>query len=313
MQTEKTPLKTSVEIIKNSINEFGHQIITFKLTYHRFILSELNTHRVFSRNSASSRAIPIEKQIEYVKNNTAYPVFWGKNQRGMQSKEEINDIDLARYVWNKSRNNNIESVNELLNLNLHKQLANRLLEPYTYIQTILTGTEFNNFFNLRNHEDAQPEIKLLASLMYEEYIKSEPIQLSYDQWHLPYIDCSNGEYYLDGNKLNKKDAIKTSISCVAQISYRKLDNSLEKADNIYNRLVTSYPIHASPTEHIATPFSHKEYNLRKRIQEQFIDELDFEEDKNNEIDIEHFMYKRNFKGWTQFRVGIPKETCLVFK
>jgi hypothetical protein len=150
MSKEIPPLKTKAEILKDSINKFGHRLTTFKLTYHRFILAELNTHRLFSRNTASSRAIPIENQIDYLNNNLALPVNWGQNQKGMQSQQkEVDSPELAKYIWNEAKNNSIKSVRELININLHKQTANRLLEPFIYIQTIVTATEFNNFFNLR--------------------------------------------------------------------------------------------------------------------------------------------------------------------
>jgi hypothetical protein len=147
--------------------------------------------------------------------------------------------------------------------------------------------------------------------MYEPYNNSTPDQLQYDQWHLPYIDLIDDKYYVNGNLINSKiDAIKISMSCVAQISYRKLDFSLEKANDIFSRLVTSYPVHASPSEHLATPFSDNEYNIRLDLMNQFKSKIDLDIDKNSEIDLDHFLYKRNFKGWSQFRVGLPNETRL---
>ena len=80
-----------VKVIADSISESGKRITTFQLKYPRFIHSEVMTHRVFSRNASSSRAIPVKKMIEQVRNNPAMPIHWGANQSGMQAKNELNE------------------------------------------------------------------------------------------------------------------------------------------------------------------------------------------------------------------------------
>ena len=168
------------------------------------------THRVFSKNASSSRAIPIEKMIQMVQDNPAMPVFWGKNQSGMQAAEELSDVpsitvcltpenklseseiiserEAAKRVWLNARNQAITYVESLSRLGVHKQIANRILEPWLHIRIILSGTEFENWFALRVHKDAQPEICALATKMLELYNASEPKYLCAGDWHIPFGD-----------------------------------------------------------------------------------------------------------------------------
>ena len=161
-------MSIKAEIIADSISPVGYRLTTFILEYPRFIHAEIMTHRVFSKNAASSRAIPIEKMIEQVETNPAMPVWWGKNQSGMQAKEELDDNNkkefyfdlgdewseligydtpkqLAQEVWLKARDEAIVNVHRLNKIGLHKQIANRLLEPWFNIRIILSGTDFDNF------------------------------------------------------------------------------------------------------------------------------------------------------------------------
>jgi thymidylate synthase ThyX len=185
------------DILLDSINESDNRLTTWLLTYPRFIHAEFNTHRMFSRNASSSRAIPIKKMIEAVKNEPAMPVFWGKNQSGMQAAEELDDTihsevrwkklseqsactlpmskrEAAKTDWLVARDRAIETVEKLSNLGLHKQLANRLLEPWMHITVVMSTTEMENFFALRAHDAAQPEFRTLAFLMLEKYNASTP-------------------------------------------------------------------------------------------------------------------------------------------
>lgn len=187
-------------IIADSINPKGCRLTTYILEYPRFIHAEVMTHRVFSRNAASSRALPIEKMIQEVMENPAMPIWWGKNQSGMQAKEELDDVrplivhddnsvstnrSLVKTKWLEARDSAIEYVKSMNALGLHKQITNRLLEPWFNIRVILSGTEFENFFALRAHPDAQPEIQELARKMLEEYNKSRPKKLAAGEWHIP--------------------------------------------------------------------------------------------------------------------------------
>jgi thymidylate synthase ThyX len=181
----------SVKVVADSIGDT--RITTLQLVYPRFILAELNTHRVFSRNSSSSRAIPINKMIEMVRKNPAMPIHWGKNQPGMQAKKELDEEDKVNVqaLWLEAADRMTQIALEMNDYGCHKQVVNRILEPFQFMNTIVTSTEWDNFFKLRDHEDAQPEIRELAQCMKKAIESSTPINRSSgngkDAWHLPYV------------------------------------------------------------------------------------------------------------------------------
>lgn len=253
-------MQIKATMIADSVNPNGVRITTMELEYPRFIHSEFMTHRVFSRNSASSRAIPVVKVIEQVRNNPAMPVHWGKNQAGMQAKEELKGVELqfAIYQWKSAALEAAAMADTMADQGLHKQVVNRILEPFQLMKVVVTSTEWNNFFWLRDHTDAQPEIKVLAQQMKAAMDSSTPVKLDYGMWHLPYVDTNiyehdGKQYYFDeqGDTIDLEQAIKISCSSCAQVSYRKLDTSLDKAEMIYQKLVESEPVHASAFEHVA--------------------------------------------------------------
>lgn len=264
-----------VQVIADSVSDEGVRITTLELEYPRFIHSELMTHRVFSRNAASSRAIPVAKVIEQVRNDPAMPVHWGKNQPGMQANEQLDDgmKVAAKLLWYNAAKRAAESAEAMMGIGLHKQVANRILEPFQRMKTVVTATEWDNFFDLRCHPDAQPEFQMLARAMRDAMGMSTPTELALGEWHLPYVKTVRGwegsiEY---GSGLSLSDALKISASCCAQVSYRKLDDTLEKALEVYQRLVGSVPFHASPFEHAASPLENGD------------------------------LCSGNFRGWFQFR------------
>lgn len=314
---------------KSSVN--GKEIVTFSLEYPRFIHSELMTHRLFSRNAASSRAIPVAKMIEQVRNDPAMPVHWGKNQPGMQAKEELGGVSKIDVMgeWQLAAMNAADSAQFMADEGAHKQITNRLLEPFQMMKTVLTATEFDNFFWLRKHPDAQPEIKLLAEKMWEELKESEPQTLLPGMWHLPYVDTMllNDE---DGNicqqvyfcqhegkmmETSLECALAISASCCAQVSYRKLDDSLEKAKDIFGKLIESKPCHASPTEHQATPMQQGgefwdeggEYSLNCPHSSDCWEEGVTHSDRQGNL------WSGNFKSWIQHRQRIPENVCWNFE
>lgn len=302
---------TKAVILKDSIDIYGNRLTTFRLTYPRIILSEFNTHKMLSKNTSSSRAIPVKENIERILIDPFIPEDWVKNSRGMYSLENIaiNSVETIESIWLESSNCARKYAKQLAENELHKQYANRILEPYMYVDTIVSGTDFDNFFHLRISSDAQPEIQFLANLMYKEYRYSKPTLLKYGQWHLPYIDTnfdSNGDihYTVNNNLLDLDTAIKVSVSCCGQVSYRKLNTSVEKALEIYDKFVSGDKVHASCLEHSATPFSDIEYNARieaKQLVKEKVNDI-------TELDLDKFLYKRNFKGWTQYRTLVPNET-----
>ena len=192
----------SVKVIADSINEQGNRLTTLQLRYPRFIHAELMTHRKFSRNASSSRAIPVKRIIADIQEDPAIPMHWGKNIPGMQAKDQIDepvlipvlvDLDVSHsdvskeQAWLIARDRVIRIAEGFDNAGYHKQIVNRLLEPWSHINVLVTATEFKNFFHLRSHEDAQPEIRILSDMMRLEMEKSQPVLLDPGEWHLPYI------------------------------------------------------------------------------------------------------------------------------
>jgi len=283
-------MEFSAKIIKDSINKNNNRLTTYELVYSRIIHSEFMTHRLFSRNASSSRAIPTEKFIDYL---TAKPIYFGINKAGMSAEAELTDKEKEDFLsdWFKLRNYTVETVKNWKDkYNLHKQIINRVLEPWFMMKTIVTATNYDNFFWLRSHKDAQPEIKLLSDLMLQEYNNSVPKLINEREWHLPYIN--NNVNFNDFEELNT--AIQISVSCCAQISYRNTDMTLEKAQKIFQKLIYNEPIHASPTEHVATPLSEYEINAREELATLY-----------NDPGIE---YCGNFKGWRQYRKTLKNES-----
>ena len=225
--------------------EDPHRVTTLEMEYPRHIHSELLTHRVFSRNSASSRAIPLDKMIELVETNPVEPM-WTLNQKGMSGVAAPKDIcEKAHTEWDLAMQDSIRHVRALQALGIHKQNANRLLEPFQHIKTILTGTDFTNFFNLRISPEAQPEIHELAYQMRTAIDDSTPWFLKEYQVHCPYVDAPVNK--------NNMGVILRSVALCAQVSYRKEDGEESTVSRIINRLLTGTRLHASPFEHICIP------------------------------------------------------------
>lgn len=296
----------TAKIIADSVCPEGNRMTTMEIEYPRFILSELNTHRMLSKNSASSRAIPVKAMHEHIRNNTAGPIYWGINQPGMKAKEEATGPDLseAKYIWAKARDAAINYAAHLAELNIHKQITNRVTEPWMLMKTVISGTEWNNFFYLRNHMDAQPEIHQLAQVMFDELTMSIPQELKPGEWHVPYVKSERNKYghleYLDtaGGYLSIMDARVISASCCAQVSYRKNDDTLDKAKNIFSQLIESVPAHASPVEHQASPMdicSIERFN--PETWESGITHVSANSD----------LWSGNLRGWIQFRKLIRDE------
>lgn len=239
-------MSITANIICDSIYS-NKRLTTFVLKYPRYIHSELMTHRVFSRNAASSRAIPAKKLINQTINDMAWPVYWGQNQAGMQANSELGGfkLKLVKFLWRFQAIINVGFAHIESYLGLHKQLVNRPLEAFTHITTIVTATEFENFFALRYHKDAQPEIKELARQMLLKYKESIPKQLNLGEWHIPFIKESEID-----NTLEQK--LMGSVARCARVSYLNHDGqepNLEKDIKLYNTLRESG--HFSPFEHQA--------------------------------------------------------------
>jgi thymidylate synthase ThyX len=280
-------------------------IVTYEITIPRIILSEFNKHRQLSNNSSSSRAVPISKNIEYVLNNTFIPTYWGANKQGMSADVEITIFKqkISKFLWYSLRNVSILFAKTYEMLGVHKQITNRLLELFTYQKLVVTATDWDNFFWLRNHKDAQPEFKKLAELMLKDYEKIIPEILYEGEWHTPYVDHirdNNNElqYVVNGEIVDLETALKISTACCAQISYRNNDNSIEKANKIFTMLNLDNSdvdsrAHSVCAEHQATPI----YNTT--LQGKGITHMN----KNGKL------CSGNFEDWIQHRHLFKNESC----
>lgn len=247
MQTEP-----SAKIIRDSISPTGVRLTTFEVIIHRMMLSEWNTHRVFSRNSASSRAIPFRKQRKRVLSDIAWPVVWASEQKGMQGGDELTGWRrrAARGLWKGASLSAVGFATALGKIGLHKSLVNRLLEPFMWHTIIVTSVDYENFFHQRVSPLAQPEIRLAAEAMLKAYQESTPTLLQYGEWHTPLIQP-------DEESLPLEDRKRISAARCARVSYLTHAGIRDIAEDIamYLRLTTADPAHASPLEHVATPHS----------------------------------------------------------
>jgi hypothetical protein len=272
------------KVILDSISPHGQRLTTVEVNIHRFILAEVNTHRQFSRSAQSSRAIPVKKMIERILEDPAIPVEWGKNIAGMQSKELLvnGEAVQAELIWRQAMQSAVEFAEKLMYLGVHKQLANRLIEPFMWQRVIISSTEWDNFFNLRAHPDAQPEFREVAYKILEAYKNSTPQILDYGDWHTPYI--TEEEY----NELDVEARKNVSVARCARVSYLNNDGTrdLEKDLELFTRLDTTEPKHSAPCEHVATPAK-------------TVWSYDFGGD--HYIDSDGEMLKGNFRGWEQYR------------
>jgi len=329
-------MKIEAKIIAHSKSSVtGKEIITWELTYPRFIHSEFMTHRAFSRNAASSRAIPVARMLEMVREHPAMPVRFGANQAGMQDKGVDHDglvyckglvhpelIGMpgcptsleeaiakahvpADEAWFLAAHNAAEFAGAFADAGYHKQVANRLIESFQWMKTVMTATEDDNWFWLRDHNDADPTIHALASVMWEAKQNSAPVTLTPDDWHMPYFNGSHGRgcWVKDAETDSLEDALAISSSCCAQVSYRKLDDSLEKAKDIFAKLIESKPCHASPTEHQAKPMRKENWGSNLSSFRQTW------EDGITHCDRAGNLWSGNFKGWVQHRQLIPDNVC----
>jgi thymidylate synthase ThyX len=247
------------------------RIITTETTLHRFVLAELNTHRSFSRNSASSRAIPVQKQLERVLNDPAVPLSWPKEQKGMQGGDELDSklAGVSEIVWLTSRDRAVDGAKLLVEQGVHKSVVNRLLEPFMWHTVIITATypAYEAFFDLRCSPMAQPEIRVAAEAIRAAVLSSTPQHLRPGEWHLPYVTGYDYDQIIRWAVDNIKGINPTSINNVlkqvstarcARVSYlthdgrRDLTKDLELAERLANPGEGSPP-HASPFEHVATP------------------------------------------------------------
>ncbi len=313
------------KIIADSVSEQGIRLTTIQLRYPRFIHAEFLTHRVFSRNASSSRAIPVERVIEDIINDTAMPIHWGKNQPGMQAREEhragvrfdeyrrimigsgqdyakVSDFLDREDAWFEARNHAVTLARAFAAAGYHKQIVNRLLEPFAHINVLVSATEYSNFFALRDHPDAQPEIQVLAAQMKDAMEHSTPKTMKPGEWHLPYVtpdDCFEIVDRITGNGVLRvkptqdqinEYGVRLSVARCARVSYLTVEGkkpTIEADLALYDRLLAGVPLHASPAEHQATPdvFTNDQFYTG----------------------YEKPSLHGNFSGWIQYRKTLPGE------
>jgi len=295
------------KVLADSVSPAGQRLTTLEATFPRFILAEFNTHRVFSRNSASSRAIPVAKQLRRLLDDPYVPIEFGSNQPGMQAGAPLQGSarDAAEAEWLRARDDAVRRVLGLMTnpeivarhedlrscleeaeaarknppdewLNVHKQVANRLLEPFMWHTVIVSSTTWENFWNLRCHPDAQPEIRLIAMKMQEAINASEPSSLGVDEWHLPLIGEADRE-----EAASHEELVKVAVGRCARVSYLTHAGTRDLAADVtlYERLLESG--HMSPMEHVARPMTAAE--------------------------LEASEWSGNFQGWVAHRKLIPGE------
>jgi Thymidylate synthase complementing protein len=307
----------SAKVIADSYHKVDERITTLLLRYPRWIHAEGRTHRQIymgedvltqtvpvielrtpsvmedpnlSRNASSSRAIPVERMIEDIVSDPAIPLFWGKNQKGMQAEEENTApvevlknseiwIEQSREdAWLDAMDHAIRAARSFHKAGYHKQIVNRLLEPFSHINVLVTATEWTNFFALRDHDAAEPHIRMLAQAMRKAMDESEPKYLGFGEWHLPFIGHEDEEDY------SVAELIRISVARCARLSYMTFEgqrSTLTGDLELYKKLVESPPIHASPAEHQAMPDPYGEYRAKWG----------------------------NFQHWAQYRKLLPGE-CL---
>lgn len=298
----------SAKVIAHSVGHYPDQeIATVLCRYPRWIHAEMRTHRLMStgeewptpsvmeepnlsRNASSSRAIPVKRLIEDVRKNPAVPIFWGANQRGMQAGDDCDNLvdGLTREnAWLQAMERALEMAEAFDRAGYHKQIVNRLIEPFSHITVLITATDFANFYALRDHPDAEPHIQMLARQIKAALEYSHPVRLEHGEWHLPFV--SKEERASSG--VPTETWMKVSAARCARTSYLTHGNlvpSLEEDLALFNRLISNGTVHASPLEHQATP------------------------DKRDYLGWQTPLRHGNLHGWVQHRKLVYNERALQY-
>ncbi|MBA2353408.1 MAG: FAD-dependent thymidylate synthase [Acidobacteria bacterium] len=234
------------EVLLDSVNPAGERLTTFVLRFPRFVLPEFNTHRMFSRNASSSRAIPTTRLMQQLREDPVLPVEWGRNQSGMQAREVLDEpaAQAARAEWLAARDSALAHAERLRASGVHKQIVNRALEPWMWASVIVSATTYENFFTLRCHPDAQPEIKRLADSMRGAFEASTPTRRAADEWHLPFITD-------DDAPLSPEAQRQVAVARCARVSYLTHvgTRDVDADQKLHQRLLDAG--HWSPFEHVA--------------------------------------------------------------
>lgn len=273
-------MKISAQIVADSINPLGTRITSVVLRYPLMIHNEVMTHRAFSRNAASSRAIPLKVMLKTVEDDYAGPVFWAENQSGMQAVRELEDDDraLAMQQWRKASEDACIYASRLGNVGVHKQIANRTLMPYLWMTTLVTATDWQNAASLRAHPDAQQEFQALMYCFLNEYLSHDPLPLAWGKWHMPFM-CEKD------NEMSIELKLKIATARACWVSYNKHDKTeFDIKDAIERHDSCMDSGHWSPFEHCAKSQSHA-----------------------HRAEYSNFDFGGEFSGWLQYRKMFPHE------
>jgi thymidylate synthase ThyX len=264
------------QVVLDSVSPAGHRLTTLQLRYPKFVHGELMTHRAFSRNASSSRAVPTARLLEEVRDDAlrAAPIHWGKNQPGMAAAGELDRHDrmAVEMLWRVAARQAADVAELMLRQGAHKQLVNRVLEPFLHINVLVTATDWANFLTLRCHPDAQPEMHALGVAIRAAREGSTPQRLQPGQWHLPFVDEATWQVINDtlprcfvtkdpalpgDPQPHLEVALRVSTARCARVSYLSHEtgrrSTVAEDLALYDRLVGAQPLHASPAEHQATP------------------------------------------------------------
>jgi len=299
------------KIIKHSISPDRVPICTMEVTFPRIILAEFNTHRMFSRNSASSRAVPIEKMLARVQEEPFVPQSWPSNGRGMKEGIPLTgaDAEVARDAWARGIGRSVITAMELETAGLHKGYTNRHLEVGLWHTTIVTATEWDNFFHLRAHPEAHGEMQIIAAMMKEAYEASTPQKLDYGQWHLPYIYPEDWDFVRNELPDWPEQSITTAMVQIstgrcARVSYLTHDGRRDPEKDIDLYVKLSNNGHMSPFEHPARPATVKDADLDTCMVRWKDCAHTWHHGSLPDADK---LWFGNFRGWVQHRKTIPYE------
>lgn len=235
----------TVEILADSLNvETGDRLTTFLV--HRLwkpLLAEVSRHRVLSLNAASSRAVPVQKFIQSAIDDPFVP-FFTANKPGMSGDEITNKtvLDTAQLDWLEARDCMVKFAQKMAHNGIHKQQANRLLETFLTVPVLITATDWDNFFELRCHDSAQPELKAIADEMKQLYDDHKPVSFKPGAWHIPFAPL---------RPFQRLEGLKIATARSARLSYKTHlgEIDFEKDFDLHDRLWESK--HLSPFEHCA--------------------------------------------------------------
>ncbi len=317
----ETDKNITAEVIADSIEENGNRLTSYVIRFPRIVLAEFNTHRMLSRNSASSRAVPFKKMVKQVTENPFIPLAWQKDHKGMQGTKYFEDPDSMlslNIAWLEARDAAVENAKNLSigdgEIGLTKQLCNRLLEPFMYHTAIVTASEWGNFFALRDHPAAEIHIANLANKMLNAYNESTPKSLKPGEWHIPFGDKieiprlkdlykSNGNvetpdevYYQELDDIR----IKIATARCARVSYINYEGKDDYEADIKLHDILSKSGHWSCFEHCAKAMDTEEYHEHISGNNNGLWPEICPEKKN-------FGWSGNFRGFIQYRKTFKNE------